>query len=248
MASSADTGPLAGRRGTAEEVRVALAGLAPFAALDPTSLDALARGARLRTWPAGALIFSRGDAGDTLLAVVEGRIRLSLSSARGREIVLATLGPGAMIGEMALLDGAPRSADASALRPTRCIVLPRAGFEAVASRCPDVGLALARHLCALLRSTNYQMESIALYDLQTRLVRFLLSQLARQPAAAPGRRVRLALGLSQGEVAAILGASRPKVSMAFQALVAAGALVADGAELICDVDALEGLAEGDAEV
>lgn len=227
------------------DARFALASVAPFAALDPVSLDELGRGARLRTWPAGALIFSRGDAGDTMLALVEGRIRLSLSSAQGREIVLAKLGPGAIIGEMALIDGAPRSADASAVRAATCIVLPRATFTAVASRRPDVGLALARHLCGLLRSTNFQMESIALYDLQTRLVRFLLSHLARQTVPTGDRHVRLVLGLSQGEVAAILGASRPKVSMAFQALVAAGALQTDRDTLVCDVALLERLAEGD---
>lgn len=227
------------------EICAVLARCRPFATLDPADLGELARGARLRTWSAGGLIFARGDAGDMMLAIVEGRIRLSLSSARGREIVLATLGPGALIGEIALIDGEPRSADATAVRQTTCLVLPRTTFEAVATTRPQVSLALARHLCALVRSTNFQMESIALYDLQTRLVRFLLSLLARQEAPPPGGRQRLVLGLTQGEVAAILGATRPKVSMAFQALAATGALHSEGEALVCDVALLARLAEGD---
>jgi CRP-like cAMP-binding protein len=125
------------------------------------------------------------------------------------------------------------------------VVLPRATFEAVATTRPQVSLALARHLCALVRSTNFQMESIALYDLQTRLVRFLLSLLARQQEPAHGGRQRIVLGLTQGEVAAILGATRPKVSMAFQALATAGALQSEGDALVCDVALLARLAEGD---
>ncbi|HSF65084.1 MAG TPA: Crp/Fnr family transcriptional regulator, partial [Paracoccaceae bacterium] len=222
-----------------------LAQFAPFTGLDPASLDDLTRAARPRTWPAGALVFSRGDDGDHLLAVCRGRIRLSLSSARGREIVLRTLEPGDILGEMALLDREPRSADATAVEPTTCLVLPRAGFEAVATRRPDVGMALARHLCALLRRTNFQMESIALYDLQTRLVRFLLSLIDQMPEAGTSGERRLALRLSQGDVAAILGATRPKVNLAFQTLLATGAVRRDGDALICDLAALSRLAEGD---
>jgi len=226
------------------DMPAALGGFALFAALDPASRTELARGAHLRKWPAGRLIFSRGDPGDAMLAIVRGRIRLSLSSARGREIVLATLGPGEIIGEMALLDGEPRSADASAVGATTCIVLPRARFEAVAARRPDIGLALARHLCMLLRRTNFQMESVALHDLQTRLVRFLLAHLARAPVPGSGARHRIALDLNQGEIAAILGATRPKVNMAFRALAEAGALQRDGDMLICDRELLSRLAEG----
>lgn len=214
-----------------------------FCDLGPDSLADLAAGLHMAHWPAGALIFSRGDAGDHLLAVTGGRIRLSLSNAEGREIVLTTLGPGEILGEMALLDGHPRSADATAMQETRCLILPRPRFEAVARRRPEVGLAMARHLARHLRRTNFQMESIALYDLQARLVRFLLYAVVQAPGE--GRERRLDLGLSQSEIAAILGASRPKISLAFQALAATGAVRREGTTLICNVERLSGMADGD---
>ncbi|PLL12636.1 Crp/Fnr family transcriptional regulator [Tabrizicola sp. TH137] len=228
-----------------------------FSALSPETRTALAQGMREERWPAGRLIFSRGDAGDQMFALTSGRIRLALSTPQGREIVLRRLGPGDILGEMALIDGEPRSADATAAEATTCLVLSRARFDSVASQRPDLGLAMARHLSAHLRRTNFQMESIALYDLQTRLVRFLLHSLAQMPdqtadqnadlrkgkgPVAPLR--RLTLGLNQSDVAAILGASRPKISQAFQTLIALKAIRRDGDGWLCDMATLTTLSEG----
>ncbi len=221
-----------------------LSDFAIFSGLDVTSLAEMTAAARQRTWPAGALIFAQWDEGDHMLAIRSGRIRLSLSSARGREIVLQTLGPGDILGEMALLDGAPRSADATAVQDTVCFVLPRRSFEAVASRRPDVGLALARHLCTHLRHTNFQMESIALYDLQTRVVRFLLYLIGQSRQSGGQAEARLLLEMNQSDISAILGATRPKVNLAFQALLASGALRREGETLICNIATLERMAEG----
>jgi CRP-like cAMP-binding protein len=230
----------------AAEILAALPDFPLFSELDPSSRAELAEGMRLRTWSAGSLIFSRGDDGAHLLALRKGRIRISLSSARGREIVLRNLGPGDILGEMSLIDGQPRSADATAVQDTTCLVLPRQRFELIAARRPDIGLALARHLCGMLRSTNFQMESIALHDLQTRLVRFLLYVIDQTPSSGVGPVRRVNLGLSQVEIAAILGATRPKVSQAFQTLLATGVLHRDGDMLVCNVDELSLMAEGDA--
>lgn len=218
-----------------------------FSALSAESLAELAQGMREQQWGPGQLVFARGDAGDQMFAILSGRVRLTLSSARGREIVLRTLGPLDILGEMALIDGEPRSADATAVEATSCLVLHRARFEAVAQRRPDIGMAMARHLCSNLRETNFQMESIALYDLQTRLVRFLLHTLAHMPDTGQGNLRRLTLSVSQAEVSAILGASRPKISHAFQTLISVGAIRRDGDALLCDVAALTDLCEGPAD-
>lgn len=216
-----------------------------FSALTEDSLRDLAQGMREQRWGAGKLVFSRGDQGDQMYAILSGRIRLALANAQGREIVLRTLVTGDILGEMALIDGEPRSADATAAEETICLVLGRARFEAVARERPDVGMAMAKHLSAHLRRTNFQMESIALYDLQTRLVRFLLHTLAHTPASGSANLRHLTLGVNQTDVAAILGASRPKVSQAFHTLLDAGAIRRDGAGYLCDVAALTALAEGD---
>lgn len=211
-----------------------------FAGLDAALLDRLGRACVVRSWPAGQVLFQRGDDSDHMLVLASGRVRLSMSTPDGHELVLRHVGSGETIGEFALIDGEPRSADATTVERTEALVLPRARFLSVAEDTPGLGLAMARHLCRLLRDTNYQMESIALYDLRLRVVRFLMLRLRD---ASPDRPDRIPFDLSQGELAAILGASRPKVNRVLQDLVAEGVIRRDGDALVCDREALDGLAD-----
>ena len=214
-----------------------------FAGLARGTLAALAAAARRRSWPAGATVFQRGDEGDCLLAITEGRLRLTLGTTQGRELVLRHLEAGDVVGELAVIDGEPRSADAAALVPTRAIVIARDRFLAVAAAHPDLGLAVARHLCAMLRNTNFQMESIALYDLQMRVVRFFLFSVRQIHGDAPPDETVLRLGLSQSDLSAVLGASRPKINQALQALIAAGAIRREGDSVVCVLPILRRMAE-----
>lgn len=227
-------------------------GLAPvlgafkiFAALDPGSLTALAAAGGRKSWATGATLFQRGDAGDYLLALTAGRVRLSLGTPTGKELVLRHVGPGEIIGELALIDGDPRSADAVAVAPTTAIVVPRARFLAAAEAHPALALAVARYLAALLRNTNYQMESIALYDLRMRLIRFILFTVTQVHGDTPGPTPVLRLGLNQTDLSSVLGASRPKVNMALQALIAEGALTRVGEGLVCHLALLQDMADTD---
>lgn len=213
-----------------------------FAALSPATLAALAASGHRRSWDAGRLLFQRGDLGDHMLAIIEGRVRITLATAEGRELMLGRLGPWEVLGELAVIDGEPRSADAVADLPTTAVVLPRATFLEVARERPDLGLALARHLCAVVRSTNLQMESIALYDLRTRLVRFFLFSLRQMHGDRVPDEAVLLMDLTQSDLSAVLGASRPKVNQALQALIGAGALRRDGGRLTCNVSRLRQLA------
>ena len=214
-----------------------------FAKMQANCIAALSATVTRRSWTAGAIIFQRGDAGDHLLAIRRGRVRLSLSSPQGREVVLRALGPGEVLGEMALIDGLPRSADAYALQDTDCLVLSRAGFQAVAQRYSDVSLAMAQYLCSLLRSTNYQLESIAIYELQARLARFFLFLLKQKHGDDIPPAPELRHGLNQSDLSAILGASRPKVNQALQALISLGTIRHEGEAMVCDVPMLRHLAQ-----
>lgn len=216
----------------------ALSSFPLFAALEPETVDRLAAVSRRAAWPAGSFLFHRGDDGDHLIALTGGRIRLSLGSAQGRELVLLHATAGDILGELALLDGAPRSADARVLEAASGIVVGRAGFLGVARARPDLGLALASHLSRLLRNTNYQMESIAIYDLQMRVVRFFLMSLRQIHGDDLPETAALRLGLNQSDLSAILGASRPKVNRVLQDLIAAGALRREGETLTCVVSKL----------
>lgn len=220
-----------------------LAGTPIFAAVDAATIDALADLAVPRSWAAGSVLFRRGDEGSYLLALTEGRVRLSVSSAQGRELVLRHVAPGEVAGEFALIDGLPRSADATAVELSKGVIIHRAGFLQLADARPSLGMALARHLCALLRSTNYQMESVVLYDLRMRVARFILLALRELHGDDIPPETALRLGYSQTEFAAVLGASRPKVNQVLQTLISDGVLRRDGDVLICLRDRLQGVLE-----
>jgi CRP/FNR family transcriptional regulator, cyclic AMP receptor protein len=222
-------------QGRTRDLERALARASVFAGLDEATIAALAASATRRAWDSGTVLFQRGDAGDYLLALTTGQVRLSVSTPTGKELVLRHMGPGEVIGEFSLIDGQPRSADATVVQPSSGIVLHRDRFLQVADTRPQLGLALAQHLCQQLRSTNYQMESIALYDLKSRVARFLLFALREQQDLPGSGRVRLRVVLNQSELALLLGASRPKVNQVLQSMLSDGVLERDGEMLICDV-------------
>lgn len=222
-----------------------LAVCAIFASVQPATLAALAGTAQRRTWASGKVIFQRGDAGDHMLAITAGRVRLSLGTAQGKELMLRHLEAGDILGELAVLDGQPRSADAVALDDTTAIVLRRTRFLEVAATHPDLGMSVARYLCSMLRNTNFQMESIALYDLQMRLIRFFLFSLRQAHGDKLPDRVVLHMSFNQTDLSAVLGASRPKINQALQALIAEGAIQRDGERFVCQVRRLREMAEMD---
>ncbi len=221
--------------GSARDIIRALSRTPLFSGADGETLAALAAVSTRRAWYAGTVLFQRGDAGEDMVVLLSGRVRLSISTAAGKELVLRHVGPGDVLGEFSLIDKEPRSADATVTEPTAAILLHRSGFDRVAAAHPQLGMTLARHLCRLLRQTNYQMESIALHALHARVARFLLFALREQHGTMLPDQAVLRLDLSQSDVAAVLGASRPKVNAVFQAMLADGTLRRDGAALGCDV-------------
>ena len=208
-----------------------------FARLDEA--DLLACGERFRTvrFAQGQALFSRHDPGDRLLLVEEGRVRLAVTSEDGRELSVRHAVRGDLLGEIAVLDGGPRTADAVAITPVEAQSLGRADLDALMLQQPAVGRAFIAFLCGRLRHTTDQLEGIALYPIEVRLARFLLTALAGR-RSEPGKRVPLDLSFSQGELAQLLGASRPKVNGALAALAEAGAIKRTSDRLFCDPDAL----------
>jgi len=227
------------------QVAEALAAISLFGEIDPDTRASLAAVGRPRGWAAGNCLFQRGDQGDHMIAVTRGRIRLSIGNAQGRELVICHLSSGDVLGELALIDGQPRSADAFAVEATTGIVIGRADFLRIAHEKADLCLALARHLSELLRNTNYQMESIALYDLKLRVVRFFLFSLRQMHGENLPDRPAISAALNQSDLSAILGASRPKVNRVLQDLIAAGALHREEGKMICNVARLRRIADTD---
>lgn len=216
-----------------------------FAPLPPEVLDAIAAAARPHRWRGGELLFQRGDAGDWLVALTAGQVRISVSTPGGRELVLRHAEAGEMLGELALFDADPRSADAFAVGEVTGQVLDRAAFRTIAGRHPALYDAALAHVCAMLRGTTDQLESIALYQLQARVARFFLFALRQLHGDDVPAGAALDLAISQGELAALTGASRPKVNRVLADLKAAGALEQAGTVWRCDPALLMGFAGDD---
>ena len=208
-------------------VDVATLRAVPFLApLPEDEIAALAREARPRQYRAGATIFYRDDPGSTLHVIHRGRVKLVLASPEGREVTVGVLGPGAFFGEMALIDGGPRSATAVALEAVETVTLDRAVFLATLERRPVAALALLTILGGRLRRTDELLQDVLFLDLPARLAKHLLALADAHGVAVPGG-VRLDLRLSQGELAALVGATRESVNRCLNAFAERDILALD---------------------
>jgi CRP/FNR family transcriptional regulator, cyclic AMP receptor protein len=214
-------------------------GAALFEGASDAALTLLAEASRPVHFDKGQVLFQRGDPGDWVLVLASGRVKLALLSAQGRELVLRHAEGGDILGEMAFLDGSSRSAMAVAMEKGEGVQLTRTAYDRLPAEERDqLNAAAIRYLCLRLRETTDQLETIALYDLNRRLARFLLLTLQQLHGEDLPPEPRLALAMTQGELAAILGASRPKVNRALQELEASGAVRKEGATLVCLPDLL----------
>jgi CRP/FNR family transcriptional regulator, cyclic AMP receptor protein len=204
-----------------------------FAGLAAEELEACAAAFREQRYERGEMIFARGDPGTHLYIVADGRVRLAVASEEGRELSFRHAVAGDLFGEIAALDASPRSADATALTPVRIYSLDRNTFRELWATRPAISSGVIACLCRRLRDTSTQLESIALHSMEVRLARFFLFALNNRQAAQ-GKRVPLDLGFSQGELAQLLGASRPKVNAALGVLENAGAITRTLDRFFCD--------------
>ena len=198
-----------------------------------------------KSWPSGATLFQRGDDGNQMFALASGRIKLSLLTPQGKELTLRHVEPGMILGEMAILDGEPRSADATATMSSKGYVIRKSDFQTLLNTYPHASLAIISYLCNRLRDTTEQLETIALYDIDSRVARFLMAALRQLHGDELPDSANLQLFLSQSEIASILGASRPKINRAIMALEDAGAITRSGTVINCNIQRLTALAEPD---
>jgi CRP/FNR family transcriptional regulator, cyclic AMP receptor protein len=190
----------------------ALATIPFFAGLEPEALERLAAGMRSRRFRRGEVIFHIGDPGDALFVVVDGEVKISLPSETGEEAILATLGAGDVFGELALLDGAPRSASATALSATETVVLPRDRFRELIATEAGVRDALLASIAGELRRLTTHVEELHFLDITGRLAARLVRLSQEGGTPLPDGGIRLRTNLTQGDLAAMVGCTRQSVN------------------------------------
>jgi CRP/FNR family transcriptional regulator, cyclic AMP receptor protein len=217
-----------------------------FRSLSEADRSAVASQMREAKYEPGRLIFSRGDPGEAMHLVVEGRVRLSVLSVEGRSLSFGHASRGDIFGEIAVLDGLARTADATALTQVTTMVLARASLRHLMEARPHLAQAAVTFVCHRLRTTNDQVEAIALHSIEVRLARFLLTTVGLRGQGKAGTQpVALDLGMSQGELALLIGASRSKVSAALAVLEKEGAIHHTASHIECNVGVLQHVAQGD---
>lgn len=174
-----------------------------FGKLGPDTIERLASYARIKTVTAGATIFRKGDPGDSLFAVCAGTVKISNQSSEGKDAVFNLINAGEVFGEIALLDGHDRTADAQALTDCSLMVIDRRDFVPMVAGEPGVALRLVELLCTRLRHTSGQLEDIMFLDLPARLAKTVL-WLAENSSRSPGGKIMI----TQREIGQIIGMTR----------------------------------------
>ena len=212
-----------------------------FATLDEASRRAVALELRESAYEPGQTIFSRGEPGSELHIVIKGRVRLSVLTSDGRELSFAHVEPPSIFGELAVFDGRPRSADATAVNKVETLMLSKSAFLRLLASQPAVGETAVRFLAGRLRDADEQLEAIALHPIEARLARFFLAAARQKDPAGKAEKISLPLPISQSELALLVGASRPKVNAALGLLESEGAIERRGQQVVCDIAALSGI-------
>ncbi len=227
--------------GTASDpafARAALTSCALFEGLDDATLELVAGALRERRFRRGEVIFHVEDPGDALYVVASGEVKIVLPSDEGAEpAILTTIGRGGFFGELALLDGRPRSASAIAVRAVEALVLRRDAFDRLVDAEPALRRAMFAALAGEIRRLTGRVEDLHFLDLPGRLARHLLRHAAgADDAVEPGRLppgpVRLAWPYTQSELAGMIGGSRQSVNRLLADFVAQGLLRFDGEDLL----------------
>ena len=211
-----------------------------FGQLPQSDLDALLVRARVAHYPGGQVIFSKGSPGRSMMAILRGSVRISTPSPAGPDIVLTILQSGEVFGEIALLDGEDRTADATAIGDCDLLVIDHRDFVPFLERRADVCILLLKLLCQRLRQTDQQFEEAMFGRLEGRLAMALVRLANSAPPTGKGG---VALRVTQQDLAGMVGAARESVNKQLHVWQNAGVLRL-GKRLIeiTDVTALETLA------
>src|SRR5580700_3420605 len=221
---------------TQEEKRRLLKSHSVLGKLGDNEIAELLAHAHVEHFAAGNEIYAKGSPGQSMMAVVRGSVKMASPSPDGREIVFAIMEAGEIFGEIALLDGDERTADAIAVTDCELLIVYRRDFLPFLQRRADVCIMLLELLCQRLRRTSEQVEDVSFVDLGSRMAKALL-RLAHPESGAPRPAV---LHVTQRELGNIVGGARESVNRQLQAWQKAGLIeLSKGSIAIRDVGGLQ---------
>jgi CRP/FNR family transcriptional regulator, cyclic AMP receptor protein len=184
-----------------------------FRDLPPAAIERLGSYMQIRKVSRGTTIFSKGDPGSGLMGVLAGSVKVSVASPEGKDIALNVFREGDVFGEIALLDGRPRTADATAMSDCELAVIERRDFVPFLTSNPDVTLKLIEILCSRLRHTSEQVQDVTFLNLPGRLAKTLLELTAAKGDTEPRRKV----AITQREISQMIGRSRESTNKQLRA-------------------------------
>jgi CRP/FNR family cyclic AMP-dependent transcriptional regulator len=209
-----------------------------LASLSQEEKDALRAPGTVRSFPRGTALFHERQAADRVLVVLEGCVKLSCLSEGGKEVVLAIRGPGDLLGELAAIDGEPRSATATALEPVQALSISAEDFKAFLGVHPRAALALLTMLTKRLRDADRKRVEFAADDTMTRVAARIV-ELSERFGDEVAQGLEIDLPISQEELAGWTGCSRDSVVNALQAMRGLGWIETQRRRIVVrDIDAL----------
>jgi CRP-like cAMP-binding protein len=189
-----------------------LARVGLFADLSSAELIGLAGLMRPRPYARDEVIYLRGDPGTAFYVLANGRVKITLTSPDGKELILRRLGPGDFHGELALLDDQPRSADAISTEPSVLLVLQRDAFKQFLAEHPMVATKLLATVSQYLRRNAELIQDATFLDVPARLARILLELAGGTDATLPPTGAVIPDRMKQAEIASLVGATRESVN------------------------------------
>jgi CRP/FNR family cyclic AMP-dependent transcriptional regulator len=216
-----------------------------FSDLDPEAFDQLCRYAKHTTLKRGTTIVSKGDPGNSLIAVISGTVKISVTSPDGRSAILNLIGPGEIFGEVAILDGHARTADATANTNCEIYVIDRRDFIPFVRSQPALAMKFIELLCTRLRWTSDQVEEVILQNLPGRLASALLRLTEKHKLAPAGRTI----AVTQQEISEMVGMTRESINKQLRAWAdRKWVRLEHGAIVVLDAGSLQAIVEAGGDV
>jgi len=200
--------------------------------LDAYELKTIANVTRPKLFKARQTVVRQGDVADAAFIIVHGRLEASTVGGDGKKAVLSVMGPSEVFGELAVLDGGPRSATVRAMEPTLVLAIERSGFEAALKKHPEVAWKISRALARRLRRLTERVEDHTFLEVPQRLAKTLAS--LAEEHGKPGEKgfTILDLALGQRELGEMIGATRESVNKTLATFMKQGLVAKDGKRLL----------------